>query len=254
MRGGPGLGNIGPDQSDYHQVVWGGGHGNYRTLVLAPASAQEMCDLTMLAFDLADRYRNPAMVVADGYVGQMVEPVEFPAPCGALPDKPWAVAGTAATRPNVVTSIHLDHELLEKHNLKLEEKYGRAMQAEQRFEGYRLDDAEEIYVAYGIVARVLRSTVDQARQRGIAAGLLRPISLWPFPVDAVRQHAERARAFHVVELSNGQMVNDVRLALDGRRPVTFYGRMGGMVPSSEELLAVLERSLEVHGDGAARVR
>jgi pyruvate/2-oxoacid:ferredoxin oxidoreductase alpha subunit len=254
MRGGPGLGNIGPDQSDYHQVVWGGGHGNYRTLVLAPATVQEMCDLTMLGFELADRYRNPVFVVADGYIGQMVEPVEFPAPVTALPDKPWAVAGTAATRPNVITSIHLDHELLEKHNQKLEEKYQRAAVAEQRFEGYRLDDAEEIYVAYGIVARVLRSTVDQARRRGIAAGLLRPISLWPFPVDAIRAHESRARAFHVVELSNGQMVNDVRLALEGRRPVTFYARMGGMVPSSEELLGVLERSLEVHGDGAARVR
>jgi pyruvate/2-oxoacid:ferredoxin oxidoreductase alpha subunit len=208
----------------------------------------------MLAFELADRYRNPAMVVADGYIGQMVEPVEFPARVAPLTEKPWAVSATAATRPNVITSIHLDPDLLEAHNRKLQEKYRQAERAEQRSEGYRLDDAEEIFVAYGIVARVLRTTVDQAREQGIRAGLLRPITLWPFPVDAIEKLVPQARAFHAVELSDGQMVRDVRLALDGRRPTTFYGRSGGVVPSSEELLEVLKRNLEVHRHGAARVR
>jgi pyruvate/2-oxoacid:ferredoxin oxidoreductase alpha subunit len=244
MRGGPGLGNIAPEQSDYHQVVWCGGHGNYRTPVLAPASVQEMCDLTMLAFELADRYRNPVVVAADGYIGQMVEPLEPRDPVEVLPPKPWAVTATEATRRNLITSIWLDPDVLEAHVRKLEGKYREAARCEQRWEGYRLDDAEEIFVAYGIVARVLRSTVDQARGRGIRAGLLRPISLWPFPVDAIAGLGPQARALRVVELSNGQMLQDVKLALAGRLPVTFYGRVGGNVPSSEELLDVLVHSLE----------
>ncbi len=246
MRGGPGLGNIAPDQSDYHQVVWGGGHGNYRTLVLAPASAQEMCELTMLAFELADRYRNPAFVLADGAVGQMVEPVQFPDAVAALPVKPWAVTGSATTRRNLVSSIFLEPLELEAHNLRLEAKYGRAFAAEQRHEAYWLDDAEEVFIGYGIVSRLLQSTVDQARAAGIRAGLLRPITLWPFPQDALEAALRRARAFHVVELSNGQMLRDVELAVAGRRPVTLYGRMGGVLPSAEELLQHLRAQL--HGE------
>ena len=245
MRGGPGLGNIAPDQGDYHQVVWGGGHGNYRTLVLAPASAQEMCDFTRIAFDLADRYRNPVFVLADGAIGQMMEAVEYPEPVPELPAKPWAVAGTAATRRNLICSILLDPVELEAHNQKLEAKYRRAWDEEQRHEGYRLEDADEIFVAYGIVARILRSTVDQARAAGIRAGLLRPISLWPFPERALDALVLQARRFHVVELSNGQMVRDVQLVLQGSRPTTFYGRMGGMLPTPEELLAHLQREAEV---------
>ena len=243
MRGGPGLGNIAPDQGDYHQVVWGGGHGNYRTLVLAPASAQEMCDLTMLAFELADRYRNPVFVVADGAIGQMVEPVVFPEPVQDLPTKTWAVAADASTRPNLVSSILLDPMDLEGHNLRLEEKYRRAFANEQLHEGYLLEDAEEVFVAYGMIARILQSTVDLARTAGIRAGLLRPISLWPFPQDALEAMLPKARAVHVVELSNGQMVRDVQLVVAGRRPVTFYGRMGGVLPSAEELLQHLKTQL-----------
>jgi pyruvate/2-oxoacid:ferredoxin oxidoreductase alpha subunit len=245
MRGGPGLGNIGPEQSDYHQVVWGGGHGNYRNIVLAPASVQEMCDLTMLAFELADRYRNPVIVATDGYIGQMVEPLETREPVTELPPRPWAVRGTTETRGNLLTSIYLDPEELEKHNQKLEAKYMAAAKVEQRFEGYRLEDAEEILIGYGIVARVLRSTVDQARERGVRAGLLRPITLWPFPVRAFENLGPQARATHVFELSNGQMLRDVQLTLGGRLPVSFYGRTGGVVPSAEELLDVLLRRLEV---------
>jgi 2-oxoisovalerate ferredoxin oxidoreductase alpha subunit len=245
MRGGPGLGNIAPEQSDYHQVVWGGGHGCYRTLVLAPASVQEMCDLTMLAFELADRYRNPVFVAADGYIGQMVEPLEPRDPVTSLPDKPWAVAATAASRHNLLSSIYLKEAELEDHVRKLEEKYQRAAQAEQRFEGYQLDDAEHVIVAYGIVARIARTTVDMARARGLRVGLLRPITLWPYPVQAFDALGAQTRVIHVYELSTGQMVQDVKLTVHGRWPVTFYGRMGGMVPSSEELLEVLTKNAEV---------
>jgi len=251
MRGGPGLGNIAPEQGDYHQVVWGGGHGNYRTLVLAPASVQEMCDLTMLAFDLADRYRNPVFVLTDGAIGQMVESIELPPPVSELPEKPWAVEATAQTRGNLITSIYLVPEVLERHNRKLEQKYASIVEREQRFEAYRVDDAEEIFIAYGIVARILQSTVDMARTRGKRVGLLRPISLWPFPTVALTELARHAHTFHVAELSNGQMLRDVRLALrDGRRTTLFH-RMGGMLPTAEELLEHLERPTEVMEHGAA---
>ena len=247
MRGGPGLGNIAPDQSDYHQVVWGGGHGNYRTLVLAPASAQEMCELTMLAFELADRYRNPAFVLADGAVGQMVEPVDFPDPVAALSAKSWAVTASAAARRNLVSSIFLEPLELEAHNLRLEAKYSRAFLAEQRHEAYCLDDAEDVFVGYGIVSRLLQSTVDQARAAGIRAGLLRPISLWPFPQNALEAALRRARAVHVVELANGQMLRDVQLAVAGRCPVTHYRRMGGVLPTAEEILQHLQAQLHTVG-------
>ncbi len=245
MRGGPGLGNIAPEQSDYHQVVWGGGHGNYRTLVLAPASVQEMCDLTILAFELADRYRNPVFVLADGAIGQMIEPVEYPHPVQELPDKPWALRGTAETRKNLVTSIYLAPEILERHNRKLEKKYAIAQEREQRWELYRVEDADEVFVAYGIVSRILRSTVDLARERGRRVGLVRPISLWPFPTTAISELAQHVNVFHVAELSNGQMVRDVRLALRDRRRTTFFHRMGGMLPTEEQLLEHLEHPTAV---------
>ncbi|HEV3334386.1 MAG TPA: 3-methyl-2-oxobutanoate dehydrogenase subunit VorB [Bryobacteraceae bacterium] len=236
MRGGPGLGNIAPEQGDYHQVVKGGGHGNNRTLVLAPDSVQEMCDLTLLAFKLADRYRNPAVVLADGYIGQMMEPVAFPdsAVAPALPD--WAVAGTAATRPNLVTSIYLEPDLLEQHVMKLEAKYKRAEQEAVRFECRETEDADIVLVGYGIVARVLKEAVEAGRAEGMRLGLLRPITLYPFPSAEVRRLAKHASSFAVVEMSTGQLVDDVRLALEGRRPVEFYSRVGGNVPSTEEVL------------------
>lgn len=236
MRGGPGLGNIAPEQSDYFAMVKGGGHGNYRNLVVAPASVQEMADLTILAFDLADQYRNPAVVLTDGFVGQMMEPVDLEFREIIAPLKPWAVKGTAGTRQNLVSSIYLESDDLEEHQRRMEAKYIRAQQAETRWEQYRTEDADLIVVGYGIVSRVLRSAVDQARKQGIKVGLFRPITLWPFPSQELSQAAEKAERFLVVELSNGQMVEDVRLVLNGEREVEFYGRVGGNVPGVEELL------------------
>jgi pyruvate/2-oxoacid:ferredoxin oxidoreductase alpha subunit len=235
MRGGPGLGNIGPEQSDYFAMVKGGGHGNYRNLVVAPASVQEMADLTMLAFELADKYRNPAIVLCDGFVGQMVEPLELVDREPVLPEKPWAVRGTAETRKNLVTSIFLEPDVLEAHQREMEAKYMRAQQEEPRFELYQAEDAEVLLVGYGIVSRVLRSAVDKLRGQGVHAGLFRPITLWPFPSKALAKAAQRVQRALVVELSNGQMVEDVSLALKAAVPVEFYGRVGGNVPSVEEI-------------------
>ncbi|MBI1763450.1 MAG: 3-methyl-2-oxobutanoate dehydrogenase subunit VorB [Acidobacteria bacterium] len=236
MRGGPGLGNIAPEQSDYNQMVKGGGHGNYHNLVLAPNSAQEMCDLTFLAFELADRFRNPAIVLTDGFIGQMMEPVEFPCALVTPPPKAWAVRATPETRQNLITSIYMSPEELEKHVQHLEEKYTGASQEGALFEAYKTDDAEIVTIGYGIVSRILKTAVDQARARGIKAGLFRPISLWPFPTQALANLAEAAECFLTVELSNGQLVEDVRLAVNGRRPVRLYARYGGMVPTTDELL------------------
>jgi pyruvate/2-oxoacid:ferredoxin oxidoreductase alpha subunit len=240
MRGGPGLGNIGPEQADYFQMVKGGGHGSYRVIVLAPASAQEMCDLTQLAFELSDRYRNPACILADGTIGQMMEPVEFPAPAIPATDPPWAIRGDAASAGNLISSIYLDHQALEAHIRALKRKYDEIELRETRYQGYRLEDAEIVLVAYGIVARLALSAVDAARARGIRAGLLRPITLWPFPSRALAEVADRAHSFLALELSTGQMVEDVRLAVSGRRPVLFYGRSGGVLPTVDEILTQIE--------------
>jgi 2-oxoisovalerate ferredoxin oxidoreductase alpha subunit len=243
MRGGPGLGNIAPEQSDYFAMVKGGGHGNYRNLVLAPASVQEMADLTILAFELADKYRNPAIVLTDGFVGQMMEPLDLEYREIVAPPKPWAVKGTAGTRKNMVTSIFLEPDDLEEHQRKMEAKYIRAQQVETRCEEYRTDDAELIVVGYGIVSRVLRSAVDEARKHGIKVGLFRPITLWPYPSKELSATVARAEKILVVELSNGQMVEDVRLTLNGTKSIEFYGRVGGNVPSVEELLAKIEEQV-----------
>ena len=238
-RGGPGLGNIAAEQSDYHQVVKGGGHGNYRTIVLAPHSVQEMADLTAQAFELADRYRNPVVILADGFIGQMMEPVEFPQAAKAphLPD--WAVAGSAASRGNLITSLHLDCDELEKHNRALEAKYKIAEQREARAEEWCTADAEIVLVGYGIVGRILKAVTAEARVEGLKVGVLRPITLYPFPVVQFQRLAFGARVFVVVEMSNGQLIEDVRLALNGARPVEFLSRMGGNVPSHEEVLALV---------------
>src|SRR3954467_2335134 len=230
VRGGPGLGNIAPEQSDYFAIVKGGGHGNYRNFVLAPASVQEMADLTILAFELADNYRNPAIVLTDGFVGQMMEPLDLEYREIVPPLKPWAVQGTAGTRHNMVSSIFLEADDLEEHQRKMEAKYIRAKETETRCEQYRTEDAELLVVGYGIVSRVLRSAVDEARKQGIKVGLFRPITLWPFPSNELAKTALHVEKLLVVELSNGQMVEDVRLTLEGRRPVEFYGRGGGNVP------------------------
>jgi 2-oxoisovalerate ferredoxin oxidoreductase alpha subunit len=242
VRGGPGLGNIAPEQSDYFAMVKGGGHGNYHNIVLAPASVQEMADLTVLAFELADKYRNPAVILADGFIGQMMEPLDLEYRAVVAPEKPWAVKGTQQTRKNLVTSIFLEPDDLEAHQRHLEAKYKQAQQ-EARWELYDTDDADILLVGYGITSRILRSAVQAARAEGQRLGLFRPITLWPFPSEALRKTASGVHQVLVVELSNGQMVEDVRLALNGRVPVEFYGRTGGNVPSVEE----------IHGEARARM-
>jgi pyruvate/2-oxoacid:ferredoxin oxidoreductase alpha subunit len=249
MRAGPGLGNIAPEQGDYNQMVKGGGHGNYRVLVLAPDSVQEMADLTTLAFDLADEYRNPVALLADGYIGQMMEPVSFADPRPVPAPPAWAVNGTAATRPNLITSIYLEPDLMERHVRKMESKYLRAEREAVRAEQYKTEGADIVLVGYGIVGRVLKSVVEQARARGMAVGLLRPITLYPFPVEELRALSRRATAFAVVEMSIGMLRDDVRLALEGRRPVEFYSRVGGNVPSAEEVLAFLEHKFAACFEG-----
>ena len=237
VRGGPGLGNIAPEQSDYFAMVKGGGHGNYRNIVLAPASVQEMADLTILAFDLADKYRNPAVILADGFIGQMMEPLDLEYREIIAPDKPWAVKGTAETRKNLVSSIFLEPDDLEDHQRHLEAKYKIIQKEETRCELYDADDADILLVGYGITSRILRSAVEQARSQDQRVGLFRPISLWPFPSEALTRAAANVHKVLVVELSNGQMVEDVRLSLNGKVPVDFYGRTGGNVPSVEEIHA-----------------
>ena len=236
MRGGPGLGNICSEQGDYHQVVKGGGNGNYRTLVVAPSSAQEMADLTAWAFELADRYRNPVFVLADGFVGQMMEPVEFPEKAVAPRLPEWAVAGTRETRGNLINSLHMDATALEVHLRKLEAKYRAAQRMEVRAEEVGTEDAEIVLVGYGIVGRILKAVMAEARAEGLPVGLLRPITLFPFPTESFARCAQRARAFVVVEMSNGQLLEDVKLALNGARPVEFLNRMGGNVPSHAEVM------------------
>jgi pyruvate/2-oxoacid:ferredoxin oxidoreductase alpha subunit len=240
MRGGPGLGNIGPEQADYFQMVKGGGHGNYRNIVLAPNSVQEMCDLTIRAFELADKYRNPAIVLADGALGQMMEAVQLPAASASMPAKDWAVTGDAATRLNLITSIYLRHEELEAHNDKLLAKYRRIEELEVLWEEHRTDDAEILLVGYGISSRVARATVNDARGKGMKVGLLRPITLFPFPKKRLFELASRIETILVVELSHGQLFEDVQLAVQGKVPVRLYGRSGGMIPTEEEVMTAIQ--------------
>ena len=242
-RGGPGLGTIQPSQGDYFQAVKGGGHGDYRLLVLAPASVQEMADFVFDAFDLADAYRMPVMILADGALGQMMEKVAFReyVPAEHVPPKPWATTGKPKSRErNIITSLHIEPEKMEQINLRLQEKYRLIAARETRCEHFHTDDAEFLLVAYGLAARIAQGAVEMARARGIRAGLLRPVTLFPWPTDAVRSLAARVKGVLVVEMNAGQMVEDVRLAVEGRTPVRFHGRMGGIIPSPDEVLAVLE--------------
>ena len=244
MRGGPGLGNINPEQADYFQAVKGGGHGSYRVLVVAPASVQEMADLTVLAFDLADRYRNPVMVLADGNLGQMMEPVELKESYPVAADHSgWALTGARGRKGHTVTSIYLDADEMEAYVLKLSAKYAEAERTEIRFEEFMTADAEVVIVAYGIVSRVVRSAVETLREEGIKAGMVRPITLWPFPKPVLRRLADQARFFLACEMSTGQMVEDVMLAVEGVRPVYFYGRSGGNVPTPAEVVAEVRKRL-----------
>jgi 2-oxoglutarate ferredoxin oxidoreductase subunit alpha len=242
MRGGPGLGNIAPSQGDYFQATRGGGHGDYRTIVLAPSSVQELADCMPLAFDLADQYRITVLVVADGILGQMMEPVVLDAkPRRELPAKDWALTGAEGREQNIVRSLWLGEGVLEALNEKLQAKYRQIQANEVLCEEYLLDDAEIVVVAYGVAARIARAAVDGAREESIPIGLIRPITLWPFPEEQISRSAEEFRLFLTVEMSTGQMVEDVKLAVAGKAPVLFYGRSGGGVPSVDELLQTIKQ-------------
>jgi 2-oxoglutarate/2-oxoacid ferredoxin oxidoreductase subunit alpha len=244
MRGGPGLGNINPEQADYFQATKGGGHGSYRMIVLAPASVQEMADLTVLAFDLADKYRNPVMVAADGNLGQMMEPVELQESYASSHDhSAWALTGAKGRKGHTITSIYLDADEMEDYVHKLYRKYDEIERVETRHEEYLTEDADVVIVAYGIVSRVVRSAVELLREEGIKAGMVRPITLWPYPTAALRRLAGQAKFFLTSEMSMGQMVEDVRLSVDGQRPVYFYGRSGGNVPAPAEIVAAVRQRM-----------
>ena len=240
-RAGPGLGNIGPEQSDYNQAVKGGGHGNYKTIVLAPNSVQEMCDHMIKAFDLAFKYRNPAVVLADGVLGHMIEPLKFPKRAVEPEiDTSWAVSGNKETRGNLITSIFLDFDELEELNVRLQKKYDRITENEVVYECYETDDAEIILVSYGISSRIAKSAVDAARGEGIKAGLFRPITFFPFPTEALKALADRGCRFISVEMSNGQMAEDVKLATGC--DVGLVSRFGGSLIERDQ---VLEKIREV---------
>lgn len=257
MRGGPGLGNIAPAQSDYHQMVKGGGHGDYRQIVLAPATVQELIDHTVLAFDLAERYRIVSVVLADGSLGQMMEGAELPPmrEPRALDQRPsWALTGAAGREPNLISSIHLDPNEEEAFNRHLQAKYAAIAAAEVRYEEHRLADARVAVVAFGTAARLAKTAIVAARERGIAVGLFRPVTLWPFPERALRALAERVDALLVVEMNAGQMLEDVQRVVAERAQVAFYGRTGGVMPLPEEIaerIAIVADGSFTAGAGAA---
>jgi 2-oxoglutarate ferredoxin oxidoreductase subunit alpha len=242
-RGGPGLGTIQPSQGDYFQATKGGGHGDYHMIVLAPSSVQEMADFVYDAFDLADTYRTPVMILSDGSLGQMMEKVEFRTydPKEHVPPKEWATTGKTSDRQrNIITSLFIQPEKMEQINQRLQEKYRLITEREIRYQELQTEDAELLLVAYGLAARIAHRVVEMARQQGIRAGLLRPITLYPFPAPRIRELATRVKGVLTIEMNAGQMVEDVRLAAGGAVPVEFYGRMGGIVPTPEEILRKLE--------------
>ncbi|MBR5259272.1 MAG: 3-methyl-2-oxobutanoate dehydrogenase subunit VorB [Eggerthellaceae bacterium] len=251
QRGGPGLGGIQPSQSDYWQATRATGHGDFQIFVFAPSTVQEMADCAYEAFDIADRYRIPVMILGDGLLGQMMEPVALPEQrdLSSLPEKPWATSGHRGERAhNVANSLYLTAEELERLNIERYERYQAIKDAEQRCEEYLVDDADIVIVAFGASARVARSAVNAAREQGIRAGLLRPVTLWPFPESAVSAAADSAKALLAVEMNMGQMVDDVRLVANGRVPVEFFGRTGGVIPTPAEVLAKIVEINERSGE------
>ena len=243
VRGGPGLGSIQPAQSDYFPMTKGGGHGDYKLIVFAPDSVQEAVDLTYSAFDTADKYRTPVVILGDGMIGQMMEPVEMPEEIAELPEKPWATTGCAKGERRIINSLYIEPDVMEKVNLRLQEKYNTIARNETRWEEYFMEDAEMVITAYGTTARIAKKSIKELRKAGVKAGLIRPITLWPFPAEAINKAAARAKAFLTVEMSCGQMVEDVRLAVNGQAPVEFFGRAGGMIPSWKEIYAAAEKAL-----------
>jgi 2-oxoglutarate ferredoxin oxidoreductase subunit alpha len=239
VRGGPGLGGIQPAQSDYNQSTRGGGNGDYKLLVYAPANLQEMVDMVQEAFEVADYYRNPVMVVGDGMIGQMMEPIEFKdiPQTRELPTKDWATDGTGGKRkPNIINSLYLQPQELEDHNARLQVKYAEMKEKETRHELYNMENPEVVLVAYGTTSRIVKNAIDALKEEGINAGLIRPITLWPFPEQAFVEIPDSAKAICVVEMSCGQMIDDVRIANNGRLPVEFHGRSGGMIPTPQGII------------------
>ena len=251
QRGGPGLGTIQPSQSDYFQATRGGGNGDYYVIVLAPNSVQEMADFVDLAFELAFKYRNPAMILSDGVIGQMMEKVVLPPQKPRRTDEqirqecPWAAVGRPATRkPNIITSLELTSEVMEQRNLHVQEKYSEIKAKEVRFETQQLDDADYMIVSFGSASRIAESAIEIAREEGIKVGLFRPITLWPFPEEQIRKAAEGKKGILVAEINAGQMIEDVRLAVNGAVPVAHFGRLGGIVPEPDEIVNALKEKLQ----------
>lgn len=245
-RGGPGLGTIQPSQGDYFQATKGGGHGDYKLIVLAPSSVQEMADFVRLGFDLADKYRNPVMILADGAIGQMMEKVELfeQLPKGGTYSKPWATTGKTKDRErNIITSLHIDPREMEKINLRLQKKYKEIQEKEVRYETFKTDDADYILTAFGLGARICKKVVEIGREKGYKLGLIRPITLFPFPSKIFADIATKVKGILDVEMNAGQMVEDVKLSVDGKTRVEFYGRMGGIIPTPEEILEYFENKL-----------
>ncbi len=240
-RGGPGLGNIAPSQSDYFQATRGGGHGDYRTIVLAPSSCQEAADLTYKSFDLADRYRIPVIILGDGMLGQMMEPVELPPeiPIKKLPPKDWTITGAKGRPSRFIRSLILDPFEEEEHNWKLMRKYERISKEELMWESFSLEDAKMLVVAFGIAARIAKGAIKRVREEGLKVGLFRPISLWPFPAKVLKEVSRRVKHLFVFEMNMGQMVEDVKLAVDGGVEVHFYGRPGGIIPTPLEISRII---------------
>ena len=250
QRGGPGLGTIQPSQSDYNQATRGGGNGDYNVIVLAPASVQEMADFVDLAFELAFKYRNPAMILSDGVIGQMMEKVVLPPYKPRRTEEeirrecPWATIGRTRDRqPNILTSLELKPEVMEKHNLHLQEKYRKIEETEVRYETSDCEEAEYLIVAFGSAARIAQKAIEMAREKGIKVGLFRPITLWPFPKKEINKMAKGKKGILVVEINAGQMVDDVRLAVNGEEKVEYFGRLGGIVPEPDEIVEALKNKL-----------
>jgi len=243
QRGGPGLGGIQPSQSDYFQATKGGGHGDYRMIVLAPASVQEMASLTIKGFNLADKYLMTSMILADGTIGQMMEPISFEDAEIEVYEKPWALTGTECKRKhNIVNSLYLKPEELERKNIERYERYKIVEENEPMWEEYMMEDAEICVVAFGIASRVAKNAIVAAREEGIKVGLIRPITLWPFPVKPLLAAADKCKSFISVELSMGQMIEDVRLATQCKRPVALCNRVGGMIPSPDQVLESIRKA------------
>jgi 2-oxoglutarate ferredoxin oxidoreductase subunit alpha len=244
VRGGPGLGGIQPAQSDYFQAVKGGGHGDYRLVVFAPNSIQELSDLVMEGFDIADQYRNPVMILGDGMLGQMMEAVEFREPKKRnLPPKNWATSLNNTSSKKIITSLYIQPKDLENHNLRLHKKYEEIKKNETKYEKLETDDAEIILTAYGTTSRIVSNAIRSLRKEGIKAGIIRPITLWPFPYKAYEEAADRTKAFLTVEMSMGQMIEDVKLGVNGKKPVYFCGRTGGMIPDSSDIVEKAKKIL-----------